>query len=139
LNSINVDHQNNINNQYYNIRGSKNISGQLLSYGNSNKSITLNLSNFDTSYPYYQIGIIQTNGLTGVPNNVLLSEIKSINDSIYTYSGNDESLITGSLSDINVIQEVFEKVSCIEQLDNRLILANGSTKNVDFNNNEIEQ
>jgi hypothetical protein len=130
-NTINI-YNDKINNDFSKIRGSRNLSNQLMAYGNTSKSIRLTLSNFDSTYPYYRVAIIQSNTMTGIANKVLASEIRSINELTYVYSGNDETLTTTSLDDIAVNKEVFERVSCIEQLDNRLILANGSGKDVDY-------
>lgn len=121
-----------LNNNYSKIRGSRNINTHIMSYGVTSKSITLTMSNFDTNYPYYRIAVIQANAMTGIANNVLISEIISTNESIFTYTGNDTSLTTGSLNDIAINKEEIETASCIEQLSNRLLLANGSGKDVDY-------
>lgn len=121
-----------LNNQYSKIRGSRNISSALETYGPTNKAIEIMLSNFDLDYPYYRIAVIQSNAMTGVPNTVLIDEIRSTNESVYIYTGNDTSLTTGNLADIAINKEIIESAKCIEQLENRLLIANGSGKDVDY-------
>ena len=132
-NTVNI-YNSQINNEYYSIRGSRNIESALMSYSVTNKAIKVITSNFDEEYPYYRLAIIQANNMTGIPNKALVSEIKSINDSVYIYSGNNESLSEISISEIEIDKEYINAVECIEQLENRLILASGSALDINFAN-----
>jgi len=132
-NTVNI-YNDSLNNSYETIRGSRNINSALMSYGKTNKSIELIISNFDPNYSFYRVAIIQSNNMTGIANKVLVDEIKSISESVYVYSGNDESLSEISLSEIAIDKEYIDDIECIEQLENRLILANGSDTDINFIN-----
>ena len=130
-NTVNI-YNSPITNEYYTIRGSRNIDSALMTYGRTNKAIKIVISNFDIDYPYYKIAIIQANEMTGISNKALVSEIKSISDSLFIYSGNDESLTEISLSEIAIDKDYINEVEHIQQLENRLILASGSGSKINF-------
>lgn len=130
-NTINI-YNDTVDRPYHKIRGSRNSNTGYQDFGNTNKSIRLTLSNLDTSFPYYRIAIICANGITGTPNKVLASDVQSTSDTIFTYSGNDASLTQTSLEDILIQNELIFAPNHIEQLENRLELADTTGKGINW-------
>lgn len=120
------------NNPYPRIRGSRNISTDAQNFSKASKTIKLTMSNLDDSFPYYRIGIIRAAGNTGKPEKVLLSDLFSTRESIFLYTGNDGALQEGSLAEILVDNEVIFAPQHIEQIENRLILANTKGKGINW-------
>ena len=127
-----IVYNDNTNKEYNLIRGSRNIDSALMSYSNTGKAIKLTISNFDSSYLFYKVVVIQYNSMTGKPSKALLSDLISTNESNYVYDGNDEKLSAISLADISIDKADIDNVEFITQLDNRLILGKYKTKNVDY-------
>ena len=119
-------------NAFQRIRGSRNINTDAQSFPRTNKSIKLTVGNLDTSFPYYRVAIIRAAGNTGQPEQVLLSDLMSTRESIFIYSGNDSALTQGNLQDIIIDQEVIFAPQHIEQIENRLILANTKGKGINW-------
>lgn len=110
-------------NSYETIRGSYDLH-DFQKFPLANKSIKLSLSNLDRSYPYYRIAIIQANVGTGKVNKVLLADKQSIDIPTFIYSGNDSTLAEINQAEIKIEKENILKPQHIEQLENRLLLAN---------------
>lgn len=130
-NPINI-YNDTTNNIYAKIRGSKNIQTDAQNFSRTNKSITVSVSNLDQSFPYFRVAIIRAAGVTGSPEKVLLSDLYPTASNNFTYSGNDSELTEGSLSDILLENAIIFAPKHIEQLENRLILANCKAKNVNY-------
>lgn len=120
-----------LTNPYEKIRGSRNNQSPAQSFPKANKSIQLGLSNLDTTFPFYQIAVIPCNNNDGSITKTLVSTPKSTAQGTFLYSGDDTNYSVGSLSDILVGQQVIFSPAHIEQIDNRLILAN--TAGTDIN------
>lgn len=121
-NTVNI-YNDSLYSSYPTIRGSYNVN-EFQDFPEANKSIKLSIANLDESYPYYRIAIIQANAGTGTVNNVLLSPQQSSNVGTYIYSGNDGALEQMDVNEIRFELENILKPKHIEQLENRLILAN---------------
>lgn len=121
-NTVNI-YNDNTGNVYESIRGSYNLH-EYQKFPVANKSIKLWLTNLDTTYPYYRIAIIQANAGTGKVNKVLVAEKQPINVPIFIYAGNDSALTEIDINEIRVDKENIFKPQHIEQLENRLVLAN---------------
>lgn len=119
---------------YHKIRGSRNVTTSSQSFPRASKTIKLTITNLDTSFLYYRIAIIRAAGNNGEPDKVLLSDLFSTSDSNFLYTGNDSSLKEGSLGEILIDKEIIFAPQHIEQLENRLILANTKGKSVDWCN-----
>lgn len=117
---------------YDKIRGSRNVHTSVQDFDSANKSIRLTLSNLDTSFPFYRVAIIAANGTTGQPVEVYASEPQSTSNGIYTYSGNTESLTKITLEDILIENTILYAPNHIEQLENRLIIADTKGKGIDW-------
>ncbi len=126
-NTINIYNDTTIN-SYGRIRGSRNVTNDAQSFPRANKAIKLNIYNLDQSFPYYRIGIIRASNNTGDPDKVLVSDLYSTSDGNFVYTGNDENLKETSLESILIENEIIYAPKHIEQLENRLIVANTKGK-----------
>jgi hypothetical protein len=130
-NTVNI-YNDNSNNPYEKIRGSRNITSDSQSFPRASKSIKFTLTNLDVNFPYYRIAIIHGNDNSGVANKALVSELIPTSDSVYTYTGNDTHLTEVSLAEILIDQEVIFAPQHIEQQHNRLTLWNGKGKDINW-------
>lgn len=117
---------------YPRIRGSRNVNTSTQSFPRASKSIKLTISNLDTSFPFYRIAIIRAAGNNGEAEKAFASELFSTSDGNFLYSGNDGSLTEISLTDILIDKEIIFAPQHIEQIENRLILANTKGKSVNW-------
>lgn len=117
---------------YDKIRGSRNTQDGLQSFDRINKSIKLTLTNLDTNFPYYRIAIIPATSVDGNPTRAFVSDIQAITQNTFVYSGNDSSLTQTSLEDILIENEVIYSPNHIEQIENRLVLADTKGQSVNW-------
>lgn len=117
---------------FYKIRGSRNANNGYQQFDPADKSIRLGLSNLDTTFPYYRIAIICATGVIGTPTDVFASDIHSTTDTVFTYSGNNSELTKISLEDILIQNEILFAPNHIDQLENRVILADTTGKGVNW-------
>lgn len=117
---------------YEKIRGSRNAHTFAQDFPPANKSIRLNITNLDTEFPFYRIAIIAANGVIGQPTEVFASEIQSTSNGIYVFSGNTESLTKISLEDVLIENQILYAPNHIEQLENRLIIADTKGQGIDW-------
>lgn len=98
------------------------------------KSIVLNLNNLDRNFPYYQLGVIESKRSTLNEAEAFILPVGSIDtdSTTYVYTGEISTKTTTSVDDLVINQIVFDKVKTIDQVDNRLFLANTSTENIDW-------
>ena len=122
----------NIDNSYSNIRGSKNVGNVLQNFQKANKSINVLIDNIDENFPYYRIAVLQTNSGNNNVNKVLISPIYSSQVLEFKYQGNDEIYSIGSLEELIKEQTNLKGMSYITQIDNRIILANQKYKQYDY-------
>lgn len=130
-NTVNIFNDS-LNNPFQRIRGSRNIDTSSQSFPRANKSIKLTVGNLDDSFPYYRVAIIRAAGNTGIPEKVLASDLYPTSDSNFIYSGNDGALSEVALGDILIDEEVIFAPQHIEQLENRLLLANTKGKSINW-------
>lgn len=130
-NTVNI-YNDTIINAYSRIRGSRNTDNDSQSFPRTNKSIQLNVYNLDQSFPYYRMAIIRAANNIGEVDKVLVSELYSTYDSNFIYSGNDSSLQETSLDSILIDNEIIYAPKHIDQLENRLIVANTKGKGVNW-------
>jgi hypothetical protein len=108
---------------YREIQGSSSLESPYFTPANTNKSIRINLSNLDTSFPFYQLAIIEASTGTGAVNEVkLTAEIATTNKS-YTFTG-DNTEGTISEAEMSSFIDVVNKAKNILQVENRLLLSN---------------
>ena len=119
---------------YLNIDGSSNIESDALggTANPSNKAIQLTLTNLDESYAYYRIAAIQATSFNGLVTSVIASNTVPISQTTFIFDGNPSSYTEISVNDIYPSRINLEYAQHIEQLENRLILANTNGKEVNF-------
>lgn len=130
-NTINIFNDS-LDSTYERIRGSRNIETTSQSFPRANKTIKLTFGNLDSDFPYYRVAIIRAANNDGEVDKVFLSDLQSTGDATFLYSGNDAALSEGKMGDIIIDKEVILSPQHIEQLENRLLLANTKTKNIDW-------
>ncbi len=113
------------------IEGSTNLETDYQKFGVTGKSIRLTLNNFDASFPFYRLAIIEATNGTGEISRVVFSEEIPTNIRTYTYSGNN-SLTEGTIEEVQAFNNVIDGAEHIEQIENRLILSNTIGKKVNF-------
>jgi hypothetical protein len=96
---------------------------------NTSKSITLTITNLDTSFPYYQVGLIASND--DVRTGYIL-ENAPITSTTSTYTittqGAQEEV---PLNTFTVERAVYENAETLTQINSRLVLGNVKEKQVD--------
>lgn len=112
--------------------GGSNVSGDIGYVPKTNKSISLTLTNVDTTFFYLQLAVIRRTATSGaissvdILNPVDIQEKTSATTSIsYTYTGLDSEIETqGSLDELLSETVKLEKVKAIAQDNQRLFAAN---------------
>jgi hypothetical protein len=112
-----------LNSSFGDIRGSFSVN-DFQKFEEADKSIKLYLGNLDTNFPYFRVAVIQANEGVGYVNNAIVSEPQDVNTGVFIYSGNDGSYATIDVNEIRFDREDILAPQHIEQLENRLILAN---------------
>lgn len=130
-NTVNI-YNDTTNNSYGRIRGSRNVQNDAQNFPRTSKSIKIVVGNLDQNFPFYRIAIIRAAGNTGKPEKVLVSDLFPTSDSNFIYTGNDGELTETNLGDILIDNTIIYAPKHIEQLENRLILANGQDKGVNW-------
>lgn len=120
--------------EYRDIKGAtKESNGSYLSFTNSNKAIkiTLDSTSLDTTFPFYQIAITEANTGNGLVSDTKYTQEISTRDTVFYYTGiNFET--QGTQEEVTVYNQIIEKASSIEQIENRLILGEIEGKQVNF-------
>lgn len=94
------------------------------------KAIRFNLTNLDTSFPYYRIGIVEASSSMGSISRVLASQPIPTEISTYLFTGSGTTEIT--YEELQVFDDIIESAEHIKAVDNLLILANTKGKQVDY-------
>ena len=95
----------------------------------SSKSITLSISNLDTSFPYYQVGLIASNDDVRIGYLLPTSTITS-SDSLYTIT-TQSAQEEVPLNTFTVERAVYEEAETLAQINSRLVLGNVKEKQID--------
>lgn len=117
---------------YSQIRGSRNSHDDAQNFKESSKSIRWTFSNLDPNFSYYRIAVLQSNQGDGNVNRVLVSQLISIDNDTFTYTGNDTDMVDTSVEDIQVSPIDITSAKFITQMENRMILGGIKGKQVDF-------
>ena len=99
------------------------------------KSIILDITNLDASFPYYQMAVLESSEGIGEVTNVYIKPkvVITADTDIYTYTGvNTGTDIASTINEIVIPRLVIDRAAHIEQIDNRLLLANVASKAIDF-------
>jgi len=130
-NTVNIFNDS-LDNPYERIRGSRNVDTSSQSFPRASKTIRLTIGNLDDSFPFYRVAIIRASGGTGTPDKVLVSDLQSTGNSIFTYSGNDASLSEIALEEVLLGKQVLYAPQHIEQQENILLLAHTKGKGINW-------
>lgn len=98
----------------------------------TNKAIQLRLSNLDPQYPYYQIAAISATDFNGKVSKVVVSPPILIERTEFLFTGFLDGYIEVPKEELLVKKTDYEFAEHIEQLENRLIIANIKGKQVNW-------
>lgn len=119
---------------YLDIRGSTTILDGITNFGTTNKSIKFSFSNFDSSYPFYRVAIIEGNTGNGLVSAVNFSAPISTNIRSFTYSGISSIVTVGTEEEIIAFNNIIAEAEFVEQIENRLILGKTKGQQINFCN-----
>lgn len=130
--NINIYHDR-LNSLYSDIEGSINLEQELLNYGNTSKSISVDLTNLDRSFIYYRLAFAHYTDNSGRPSKVYYTDVISTKSPFYTYSGN-ENFDTSSIEELKIALSItyVEKSKNIAQQDNMLLLSNLKGEDINY-------
>jgi len=120
--------------EYPLIEGATSIENGVTNFGPTNKSIRFTFSNFDPSYPFYRIAIIESNTGNGLVSAVNFSSPISTDIDTFTYSGESSIVSVGTEEEIIAFNSIIDEVEYIEQIENRLILSKVKGTQINFCN-----
>lgn len=116
--------------QYREINGSINSDVDYINFPETGKAISIVLSNLDTSYLYYRLAIIESSNGSGQVNKISLTEVIPTSKNFFIYTGKNATSTTRE--EILKFTDVIERAAHIEQIENRLLIANTQGKQIDF-------
>jgi hypothetical protein len=130
---INIYHDNTFA-PYNNINGSSQLEYDGLAGvpNNTSKSIQLIISNLDVNFSYYRIAVIQATQFTGIVNKTIVSPDIPITQETFIFDGGLNGYTEISVEEIKPGKIDIEVAKHIEQLENKLLLANTKGKQVNF-------
>ena len=115
--------------EYKDINGSINSDIDYINFPKTGKAIKISLSNLDSDFIYYRLAIIESNNGSGNVNRVLFTNTIPTSNPFFIYTGSN-ALTLGTQEEILQSTSVIETAGSIEQIENRLLLAN--TKAVSY-------
>ena len=122
-----------LNSNYYNITGSSNIESDSQGGTNiTNKGIEVTLTSLDQDYSFYRFAVIHYTNFSGLPTIAYQSGVKSTEITNFFYGGPTDEFTQIDIAEITISPDFIETADHIEQLENRLLLANTKGKQVDF-------
>ena len=116
---------------YAEVQGSTTVETDYRTFPTTNKSIRLSLSNLDTEYPFYRIAIIVADSGNGIISRVEVTPNISTQSTKYNYTGSGTVTET-TVEEINYFNNVIETAGSIEQIENRLVLAETTGKDLNY-------
>jgi hypothetical protein len=108
---------------YSDIRGSTSIVDSITNFGITNKSIKFGFDNFDPSYPFYRVAVIEANAGNGLVTAVNFSAPIDTSTKTFTYSGISSIVTVGTEQEIIAFNSIIDQAEFVEQIENRLILS----------------
>lgn len=118
---------------YREINGSINSDVDFLNFPKTGKAIkvTFDPSSLDKNFLYYRLAIVESNSGTGIINKVVITENIPTTKNSFIYTGNNV-VSEATEAEISQIANIIERAGSIEQIENRLLLANTKGSQVDF-------
>jgi len=129
-NVINIYHDK-YSKDFKDINGSTNLQSPFTQYSNTNKSIKVTMSNLDDNFIYYRLYLIEASNGNGIINNVCYTEPIPIKTTTFELTGLNTPFKT-TIEQINEEPTIIATAKHIEQLENRLILANTTEPSYDL-------
>ena len=139
LNSTKVISVSNIINIYHDkysqdfkeICGSTNLQSSFAQYSNTSKSIKVTMSTLDDNFTYYRLYLIEASSGNGIINNVYYTEPIPVETTTFELTGLNTPFKT-TIEQINEEPTIIATAKHIEQLENRLIIANTTEPSYDL-------
>lgn len=122
-----------LNEEFLKINGSISSEADYIKFRPTNKAIRITLKSLDITYPFYRIVIIESNNGSGLINNVFYSEQIPTSNNTFVYTGNNY-VSKGTIEEVLATTDFIEKAVNIEQIENRLLLANTQGKDINYCN-----
>lgn len=97
----------------------------------TSKSIRVDMDNLDLDFPFYRLAFIEASTGTGVINEVKITNVIPTSKKYFIYSGTNV-VSTGTTEEIAFFNSVIHTAGSIEQLENRLLLANTKGPQIQF-------
>jgi hypothetical protein len=120
-----------LSNEYLDIRGSINSDTDYIDFDITNKSIKVELGDLDQSFLFYRLAFIEATNGTGFVSAVNYTENIPITKDFFIYTGVNFAT-SGTEEEIQAFQLIIDSAGSIEQIENRLILGNIRGKSIDF-------
>lgn len=118
---------------YYDIYGSSNILNDVLSgVPYTDKSIQLLFGALDTTYPFYQIGVISATSGNGQVTQVLASPEYPTTQDNYIFDGSQDGYTIITTAELAIGKIDIDTAKHIDQIENRLILADITGKQAKY-------
>jgi hypothetical protein len=130
-NPVNI-YNDSLNFEYNKIRGSRNSNSDAQNFNHASKSIKWTIANLDRNFSFYRIAVLQANKGDGNVNQALVSQLIPIDNATFTYTGNDADMFSTPVSDIQTTGTDISSAGYVEQLENRLILADIKGKQIEW-------
>jgi len=114
-----------LRNNYVDIEGSTNIAVDVIKSPPTNKAIQIKLGNLDKTYTYFRLAIVEYNNGSGQISDVKYTSAISTKTNIVLYTGTNSNK-NGTIEEVELtsIDSGIYRVGSLEQIDNKLILAN---------------
>ena len=113
------------------IEGSINSEDDYRDFPQTDKSIRVNLSGLDQSFIFYRLAFIEATSANGLITNVRFTENIPTTKTFFIYTGTNFAT-EGTEEEIQLFDNIIESAGSIEQIENRLTLANTRGKQVNF-------
>ena len=127
---INI-YNDNTTESFLEIRGSINSEDDFRNYPTTEKSIKVYFSNLDEDFLFYRLAFIEATKGNGLISSIKYTSHIPTNKNFYIYTGlNFQS--KGTESEIATFNEIISSAGSIEQVENRLLLANTKGKQINF-------
>lgn len=129
-----IYNDNHLDYNYSSVRGSINLPpGTVQDFGKTSKRVTLTIDplTLDVSFPYYRIAVIAANTGSGKISEVLYSEERARTANVFSYDGTNAN-VKGTIEDVQMFNSNIVSAKHIEQVENRLLLANTGGEDINF-------
>jgi len=117
--------------EFNQVSGSVNSDVDALNFPVTTKAIEINLGDLDNSFPFYRLAFIETTSGNGQVTRVTTSAQTPIKQTTFIYTGNN---VTGVINkeELALFNNTINTAGSIEQIENRLLLANTKGKGADL-------